>query len=81
MQYKILSCCYGAANLLTNETILEATDDLTHLNFDATNQLPDENLGIGDNTWAELALVEQEHDTKSFFASIRNFFSHLSRRC
>lgn len=40
----------------------------------ATNQLPDENLGIGDNTWVELAVVEEEHDTKSFFASIRRFY-------
>ena len=63
-----------AANFLTNETILEASDKLTHLNFDATNQLPDENLGIGDNTWAALAVVEQEHDTKFFFASIRKFY-------
>ena len=40
-----------AANILTNEAILEATDNLRLLNFDDTNQLaPDENLGIGDNT-------------------------------
>ncbi len=44
-----------AANLMTNDAILEATDNLRLLNFDATNQLPDENLGIGDNTWVTLA--------------------------
>ncbi len=60
-----------AANLMTNDAILEA---MRLLNFDATNQLPDENLGIGDNTWVTLAVVEQEHDTKSFFASIRRFY-------
>ena len=64
-----------------NEAILEANDNLTLLNFDAINQLSDQNLGIGDNTWIALALVEQEHDTKSFFASIRNFTSHLLRKC
>lgn len=63
-----------AANLMTNEAILKATDNLKHLKFDATNQLPDENLGIGDNTWAAIAVVEQEHDTKPFFASIRRFY-------
>ncbi len=63
-----------AANLMTNDAILEATDNLRLLNFDATNQLPDENLGIGYNTWVTLAVVEQEHDTKSFFASIRRFY-------
>ena len=63
-----------AANLLTNEAILEANDNLRLLNFDAINQLSDENLGIGDNTWTALALVEQEHDKKSFFASIRKFY-------
>ena len=55
-----------AANLLTNEAILEANDNLRLLNFDAINQLSDENLGIGDNTWTALALVEQEHDTEVF---------------
>ncbi len=63
-----------AANLMTNDVILEATDNLRLLNFDATNQLPDENLGIGDNTSVTLAVVEQEHDTKSFFASIIRFY-------
>ena len=63
-----------AANLLTTEAILEATDNLTLLNFDAINQLPDENLGIGDNTWVALAEVEQEYDTKSFFTSVRKFY-------
>ena len=63
-----------AANILTKEAILEATDNLKLLNFSTTNQLPDENLGIGDNTWVALATVEQEHDTKPFFDSIRRFY-------
>ena len=60
-----------AANLLTNEAILKANDDLTKLDFDENNQLSDENLGIGDSTWVALA---QEHDTKPLFTSIRKFY-------
>lgn len=63
-----------AANLLTNEAILKASDDLTKLDFDEKNQLSDENLGIGDNTWVALAEVEQEHDIKPLLTSVRKFY-------
>ncbi len=63
-----------AANLLTTEAILEANKNLRWLDFDATKQLPGESLGIGDSTWVALAVVEQEHDTKPFLASIINFY-------
>jgi len=44
------------------------------LDFNATNQLSGVNLGVGDNTRVALAEAEQEHDTKSFFASNRRFY-------
>lgn len=63
-----------AANLLKNEAVLEASDQLRLLNFEADNQLSDENLGIGDSTWLVLAQIEEEHDTKPFFSAIRKFY-------
>ena len=46
---------------MTTEAILETNQNFKLLDFDATKQLPDENLGIGDNTWVSLSVVEQEH--------------------
>lgn len=63
-----------AANLLTKEAILEANDNLKLLKFDNDKQLSNENLGIGDNTCVAIAAVEEEHDIKPFFFSIRNFY-------
>ena len=39
-----------AAKILTNDTILDAGDDLKILKFEKENQLSDENLGICDST-------------------------------
>lgn len=69
-----------AANLLTNDTILEATDNLTLLNFDSSSQLSDENLGIGDSSWLHVAEVEAEHDTKPFFTAVRKFYVATIKR-
>ncbi len=63
-----------AANVLTNDTILKAGDNLKQLDLGESSQLSDENLGIGDSTWAVLAEVEEEHDTKPFFSSVRKFY-------
>ena len=38
----------SAANLLKNEAIIAAANDSMTLSFEASNQLSDENLGIGD---------------------------------
>ena len=48
-------------------------EDLPEISLVEENQLPDEGLGIGDNIWATLTEVEQEHDTKPFFKSVRKF--------
>ena len=38
-----------ASNLLTKESILAVGDNLSCLNLQSSNQLPDENLGVGDS--------------------------------
>ena len=63
-----------AANLLKKEALLEASDNLRLLNFDSSNQLSNENLGIGNSTWLVLAEVETEHDTKPFYVAVRKFY-------
>ena len=61
-------------NFLTTEAILAADDNLTLLNFDRDSQVSDENLGIGTDTWACLAVYEQEEDQKQFFLAVRTFY-------
>ena len=56
------------------EAIPTTAEDLPEISLVEENQLPDESLGIGDNAWATLAEVEQEHDTKPFFKSVRQFY-------
>ena len=69
-----------AANVLTNDSILKAGDNLKQLDFGESSQLSDENLGIGDNTWVVLAEVEEEHDTKPFFSSVRKFYLATTKK-
>ena len=38
------------------------------------NQLDNENLGVGSDTWLCIAEFEEEHDTKPNFTAVRNFF-------
>uniref|UniRef100_A0A1X7SHY9 HAT C-terminal dimerisation domain-containing protein n=1 Tax=Amphimedon queenslandica TaxID=400682 RepID=A0A1X7SHY9_AMPQE len=61
-------------NLLTKENILAVGDNLSCLNLQSSNQLPDENLGVGDSTWTFLHEVEEEHDLKPFFIAVRSFY-------
>ena len=44
-----------ASNFLKADTILEAGANLKSLKLDASNQLTDENLGIGTDTWTNVA--------------------------
>ena len=61
-----------AANILTTASIEAASGNLKGLNF--TDQLEDENLGIGNDTWIAVATMEEEHDTKPFFVAVRKFY-------
>ena len=63
-----------ASNILKKEAILEVGDDLKKLKLDASSQVTDEHLGIGDDTWVSVADLEQEYDTKPFFSAVRKFY-------
>ena len=64
-----------AANLLKNDAILKARNNLTLLSFAGSDQLPDESLGIGEKTWVALAEIEAEHDIKPFLSAVRKFYT------
>ena len=63
-----------ASNILKKKAILEVGDDLKKLKLDASSQVTDEHLGIGDDTWVSVADLEQEYDTKPFFSAVRKFY-------
>ena len=63
-----------ASNLLKPEVIAAAGEDLSKINLHSSCQLSDENLGIGDDTWASIAVLEVVHDPKPFFTAIRTFY-------
>ena len=42
--------------------------------YSVTCQVSDENLGIGTDTWARLAVYEQEEDPKPFYLVVRKFY-------
>lgn len=65
---------FGYINLLKKDAILKASNNLTHLSFNSSSQLSDENLGVGNDTWLVLAEIEAEHDTKPFFSAVRKFY-------
>ena len=63
-----------ASNVLSKDSIVAVGDNLQRLNFESINQLPDENLGVGESTWTCLHNLEQEYDLKSFFDAVRSFY-------
>ena len=63
-----------AGNFLKKEAILAVGDKLKELKLDSSNQVPDEHLGIGTETWTSVAELEQEYDTKPFFSAVRKFY-------
>ena len=56
-----------ASNFLTSNTILAANDNLRHLEFAEENQVLNEDLGIGTETWVSVAELEATLDTAPFF--------------
>ena len=78
-----------ASNFLKADTNLEARANLKSLKLNASNQLTDENLGIGTDTWtmvgtdtwASVAELKEVEDTAPFFTAVRNLYKALQRRC
>ena len=59
-----------ASNLLKSESITAVGDNLSQLSFAQGDQLDDENLGLGDATWAYLLSLEEEFDPKPFYQAV-----------
>ena len=63
-----------ASNLLKIESITAVGDNLKQLSFSSSDQLADEELGIGDATWVYLSEMEEDYETKPFFKAVRSFY-------
>ena len=63
-----------ASNLLKPEAIVAAGDNLSSLSLASTVQLSNENLGLGDDTWAYISSLEEEQDVTPFYAAVRGFY-------
>ena len=66
--------CQYASNLLKADVILTAGNDLSTLGLDSEGQAPDENLGIGNDTWVLIAQLKEETDPKPLYRAIRPFY-------
>lgn len=64
-----------ASNFLQRSTITSVGDDLRKLSLGNDVQLPDENLGIGTDTWTYLSEFQEEYDLKPFFNAVRGFYT------
>ena len=62
-----------ASNLLKADVILAAGNDLSTLSLDNEGQVPDENLGIGNDTWVFIAQLEEEADPKPYIVLLGSF--------
>ena len=71
---KCAGLCDCAANVLTKEAVIDAGENLCHLDFDVESQLTDENLGIGTETWITIAALEEEQDVSLLFRAVRKFY-------
>lgn len=56
-----------AGNLLKREVILVAGDKLKEMKMDASSQVTNELLGIGNDTWVNVAELEQGPSVHSLF--------------
>ena len=63
-----------ASNVLQPEAIVAAGDNLSVLSLASADQLPNENLGLGDDTWVFIASLEEEHDIAPFYRAVRSFY-------
>ena len=63
-----------ASNLLKPEAIVAAGDNLSSLSLASTDQLSNENLGLGDDTWAYISSLEEDQDVAPFYAAVRGFY-------
>ena len=63
-----------ASNLLKPGTVVAVGDNLNHLSFANTDQLEDESLGLGNDTWVYLSGMEEEFHPKPFYKAVCNLY-------
>lgn len=63
-----------ASNLLKPEAIIAAGGNLSSLSLASTDQLTNENLGLGDETWACISSLEEEQDVRPLYCAVRKFY-------
>ena len=63
-----------ASNLLMPEAIDAAGETFNILSMTTTDQLPNENLGLGDDTWAFISSLEEEQDVTLFCRAVHSFY-------
>jgi len=68
-----------ASNILQRSAITSAGDDLKKLKLDTVFQLPDENLGVGTDTWTCLSELQEEYDLKPFFCCWWVLYSYTEK--
>ena len=61
-------------------SILAARNNLKNLNFDVANQVSNEDLGIGDDSWASVSDLKCHHDTTPFIEANRGFYVSSKRK-
>ena len=68
-----------ASNFLSTEAVLEASDNLRSLVLSEENQVANEELGIGSDTWVSVTELEATHDTTPFFNAVRAFYVNSTK--
>ena len=63
------------------DAILAVGNDLSTLSLDSEGQVPDENLGFGNDTWFLFAQLEEEADPSHYIVLLGSFMWLQSRRC
>ena len=63
-----------ASNFLSVSAVRAVGDNLQNLDFSEANFVPRDELGIGTNTWLNIAQIEEQHDISPFLESIKNFY-------
>ncbi len=69
-----------ASNFLTTDQILETNENLRLLDFVQENDVSNEELGIGNETWISVAELEFTYDTAPFFEAVRGFYVNSTKK-
>ena len=65
---------YHSSKQYRSLLICGVPSNLSLLSLEHENQLDDENLGVGSDTWVSLTELQEEYNLKPFFTAVRNFY-------